>query len=117
MIDELLSKKGKVDPYIDDFNLDKWNTFIETTGRTPTAEVINIPVTKQKKDDDNDTHKPKELSPLEIAQIALDVAVKKDHVFMQSFLREKIARLEAVAHAEKLCNDFSPELDNLLFRA
>jgi hypothetical protein len=36
---------------------------------------------------------------------------------MQSFLREKIARLEAATHSEKLCNDLNnPELDHLLFR-
>jgi hypothetical protein len=69
LIDELLSKKGTVHPYIDDFNLDKWSEFIETTGRTPTAEAINITVAKQKKNDSSDAHKPKELSPLEIAQI------------------------------------------------
>ena len=118
LIDELLSKKGAVEPYINDFDLDKWTAFIETTGRTPSAEAVNVTVNKQKKNDDNNMNKPKELSPLEIAQIALDVAIKKDHIFMQSLLREKIAKLEAAAAAETISavGDLAG-LDDLLFRA
>lgn len=105
-------------------------------GRTQSAEATTTITLNNKKPDNNKdiTGKNKELSPLEIAQIgiatsslslssslsflllsALDVAIKKNHVFMQSLLREKISKLVAEASSASI-NDFRPELDDLLFR-
>ena len=119
LIDELLSKKGAVEPYINDFDLDKWTAFIESTGRTPSAEAVSVTVNKHKKNDDNNTNRPKELSPLEIAQIALDVAIKKGHVYMEALLREKIAKLEAEDSQSRSSISAVGDLaglDDLLFR-
>lgn len=40
LIDELLTKKGTVDPFIKDFDPDKWSSFIETTGNNINSYYI-----------------------------------------------------------------------------
>jgi hypothetical protein len=100
LIEYLISTKGTVEPVVINHDQDKWNKFLNATGRLIQSndKVKNGNINhnyltgnaNNNEDGDNKIKKSSELSQLETLQYAIETSGKYNHLHMKKLLIEKV---------------------------